>query len=350
MEIFRFAVRTLLILLPFLCAGLRADEAPAPALHLRIPQDTDPERMILMYAPNSFRSPGKAGVFDYALDLPMRVTEGEKPLKLLLYCPGYQMFAGSALLAGTNAENPFAPPLKSLASLPIRIRLVDSTGRPLPGQVISVVYQLMEAFWFFDYSTGTVPKLQIAKVTTDAQGQASLLVPALLDDPFFKGHPFGAFGVEGPEADGEYLTSDDRPGVRDTRQPTALHPLEPAAIVPRQSYPEPITITFQRRGKISGHIAPAFFTRNGLDKDLLAARRLHLQLLAENSVIAGDNHGSVGLGCGLQLNGDFAVTLTPGQYDLTLVVSDDTYTPIKRISVKAHAVVSEGRTNQVDIP
>lgn len=332
-------------------------------LYLRLPQDTAPERSMLALASAAetyYQPHCKNGVFDYAVDLTGHALGGTHPVRLLLYCPGYQVYAGEVIPGDTTPQHPFIPPLKPLASTTLHVKLVDSKQRPVPNRPLTVNYHMIGAMRYFGIGDGIAPLLKIGNATTDAQGNATFQLPMFALDPFFQSgsRTEGNFEIIGPSPreEADYLMTDTS-GMIDSRQPDA-HPLLTEAHFPPQSqYPTPLVVTYVRYGKLSGRIGAGFFTRHQIAKDVLASYaaleqpgQIHIALRAEYDVTAPYSRGHGGCDCGLRPDGTFEASLRPGRYQLNLLLFAPGTVVSRCIPVQSPVVVTEGENKEYNIP
>ncbi len=161
-----------------------AAETPR-SLQISIPAEIDPASVIIrtvQYAAGLTRGTVKTkpGVQDYAVSL----AERTKRVRLLVYSPGFKMVTADLDVESGVPTQPFVPVFEPLASVPLRIRLTDSAGRPLAAETVALEHDLQEMRWLEVVNMLGMPaRARVASGKTDEDGVLAVTVPSLLDDP-----------------------------------------------------------------------------------------------------------------------------------------------------------------------
>ena len=267
----------------------------------------------------------KSGVFDY----PIRLTDTSvglpRFLKLLIYIPGYRMVASefkeSELTAGRSSHSPARGSADDRRKGSPSGLLVAATGRSdtacqLQAYRRDGLLRLSGRKGFSD--------IPIGSTKTDSKGEFTISVPSLLDDPFFQKSPRFELSTE----DGMFFWD-----------PT----LSPHSFPAQRTY-EPLVIRKTQRGTVSGRLGKEFLQQNGLSSDLRAYVRPGDTLPLEIGLRATTRDQGASWPAYLQLDGSFEVRLPPGEYDLTLWVSQIE----KEIPVQNGLVVEESKRQVIE--
>lgn len=154
-------------------------------LRILIPRRIDPGKLTLLCKRRGTgmttieRVDTKDGVRKYSVDL-----RDVNSVKLLVYCPGYRMVTAEFDTRRIADSKAFTPRFVRVPMVPLRVRLVDTDGRPLVGEQVSLRHSLLE-MEYFNYMTGMVWPAVVATATTGGDGEIALDVPSLADDPYF---------------------------------------------------------------------------------------------------------------------------------------------------------------------
>src|SRR5262245_27695588 len=250
----------LLLFLPSLAVLAHSQEATRQGFTISLPLSVNPETVKIhagVYGRGlSLREVGtKPGVYDYPIDVANSDVGLAMALKLLVYIPGYRMVASEFSDAELQTGRVFIPPLNPLPVALVTGRLLDSAGRPLPDEMLTVHYSLTEAMPYFGYIDGSVPILPIEKVKTDSNGEFKVRVPSLLEDPFFQSNsPVLAGAFE--------LANEEGTRVWDRT-------LAPNSFLAQKAY-KPLVVRKTRTGILSGQLGKQFFRQSNLSDDLMA--------------------------------------------------------------------------------
>jgi len=289
-------------------AWAQANVERTPMLRVHLPDEVAPEKATLIfgeYGEGLTMGPRvlQKGKYDYSFSLWDRATS----VKVLLYCPGYRMVTAEFSLEGAAPIVSFEPHFDELPKTALCVRMVDSEGSPLAHEPFSLHHDLAP-HKYFGYLDGMTHGATIASGTTGADGTCTLLVPSLLDDPYFGKHSFPpdmAFEIRTP---------------RNQRHPD--QDLSPATIPVKRAYSQPIIVTVSARAHLHGHVAIPYV-------------RAHQLFGTVTPYTYEDKHGRTGptrvelraevsdggrsFNCMLLRDGSFSVKLPPGTYDLVLV-------------------------------
>ena len=265
----------------------------------------------------------KSRVHEYPVDLGDATS-----VKLLIHCPGYRMVTAEFDASQISGTKTFAPRFVRLPMVPLRVRLVDTAGRPLVGEQVCLSYQLL-ALEYFGCLQGPLYRATVATATTGADGEIAVEVPSLADDPYFARldppwRPIG-FELELPRHRGGAHGWD----------------FAPRTIPPQVSYPQVVTVTVVYRGEISGCVSKSFVTRNDIEA---AARTDSKGEPGESYTLSfmamAKDKGSV-TGQDVSPDGTFSMTLPPGTYDLSIAVRRDGGKVLRRLPIEAGFVLGE---------
>jgi hypothetical protein len=255
-------------------------------------------------------------------------------VKLLIYCPGYKMVAAEFKAKEVSGSKPFAPPFRRLPMAPLGVRLVDSKGRPISREGVSVKHGLCE-MEYFGYMDGLTWQATVATATTGADGEIAIEVPSLLDDPFFASHrrlPVG-FSLTLPQHRGG----------------TYGWEFVPAMIPAQRNYPEPVMVTVAYRGKISGRVQRSFLARHNLRTEAYRARRGRPKDYYPLWLGARSKVGRSGMVEAIRRDGTFSMVLPAGTYDLSIEVLTETGRFLRKLPVQAGFVLGENENRVINL-
>ncbi|MHB0938688.1 MAG: Ig-like domain-containing protein [Armatimonadota bacterium] len=213
-----------------------------------LPREAIPEDMTILcgrYGNGLGLSPvdTQKGVNTYTVKL----LDNVQRVKLLIHQPGYQIVA--AEIEKRDFGKPFTPKLIPLGNHTVHLRLLDTKGNPVPGEQLTIMDD-WDSMQYFGYAGGMVfsRKRASVKVTTDQNGEATVILPAWIDDPYYasviREAPFFSVPTNG---EWDYL---------------------PARIQAQHEYPDPVVITKQYHAKLTVRFDTAFIARHGLQKIL----------------------------------------------------------------------------------
>lgn len=213
-------------------------------------------------------------------------------VKLLIYNPKYKAIAVTLDPKTVSASKPFIPKFVKAKMVPLRVRVVDSAGKPIVGQSFIIGSDLHQ-MEYFNYADGMVDSSDIARVVTGSSGEFSAQVPSLPDDPYFAKHNDLSFGLCMPH--GRELTASEGPFGYD---------IVPAGIPAQRSYPKTLVRTVVYRGKVRGKVEKSFLNRYGIEpwgqseKGPTILARKHGEKSAGGRTLSGDNAFDLGVSAG----------------------------------------------------
>jgi len=292
--------------------------APEKQLVIRVPEGIDTEGLTVLarlYPSSSVDVLRKSPSGEYRENLSDQTTS----VKLLIHHPLYKVIA--VTLDPEAASKPYAPEFVKATMVPVMLRVVDTKGKPFADQPLCVTVELASQE-YFGRRDGIYPIVRPGKLNgvTNADGECSILVPSILDDPYFQSQGIRSFGIrlDGP---GGYKGA-------------SYDVLLPLPIPARRSYTEPVIVTIRYRGMIRGRVGKSFLESHGVaDKD----RWVWMMKHGERSA------GGIGIGP----DGSFEMAVSAGLYDLTI----ESWNGKKLHSVTAlrDVVVGEKETRVVTI-
>lgn len=297
---------------------------PSRELVIRVPSGIDHERLLVLvgvYGQGLGLGPArKLSATEYVQRLPQWTTS----VKLLIYHPNYKVIAAMLTPRDISSEKPFVPKFEKAKMIPLKVRVVDSGGRPLAGFALELGVNLYEMD-YFNYLDGMVYGGDVDKVVTNSSGEFSTGVPSLLDDPYF--------------AKRSDLSVELRPSEGTRHSGTYGYDSLPRGIPAQRSYSETLTRTVVYKGHITGKIEKSFLARNGVRP---SGNR------NEGPSLMVRRHGDTGSsGRGLGEHGSFEMTVSAGTYDLTLECREGKQ--IRSVAVMKDVVVGEGENKAVTI-
>jgi hypothetical protein len=183
-------------------------------------------------------------------------------------------------------------------------------------------YFLREVMPYFGYYDGHVPSLLIGDIQTDARGEFTINLPALVDDPFFRS---GQFRLTAGER--SFLSSQ----------------LKPNSFAAKKVY-EPLVITNIGQGTLSGTLGKEFLKQNNLSEDLRDYVRPRDTLVT--GIVLQAKGESVTLYAYLQIDGHFEVQLPAGEYDLVLSAPQSP----DGIPIQRRLIIEPNKRRVLDIP
>lgn len=112
--------------------------------------------------------------------------EDPRSAKAVAYFPGFRVVALELDWDEVRAPTVWRPDLERLATAPVYGRVVGPTGEPLKGRTVRLDYFPAEMAAIFGSVHGMVPRFELGRATSDADGRFWVEVPWLLGDAFFK--------------------------------------------------------------------------------------------------------------------------------------------------------------------
>ncbi|MGD0093533.1 MAG: hypothetical protein ABSE73_26790 [Planctomycetota bacterium] len=264
----------------------------------------------------------------YDLDLKSKLPSVPKSVKLLAYCPGYQI----AYITEPPLDQPWTPGFKPADMTHLEGTLTDTKGKPLPNQRLRLSYHMIEAMSFFGYFDGMVPKITISSIETGKDGTFQAEIPVLERDPFFQKHGTSAR----PSREFAWsLESSERP----TEEPRMLRP---SSLPVQTRYDIPYKIQVVQKARLQGRIEQGFLKKNDIAGEVRGGpwpeeeRGYRLDLEAESK--DGMRHYN----CFLTPDLTFSVLLAPEEYDIRLYAMKRGYLVHKKVLAKEGIVLKEG--------
>jgi hypothetical protein len=151
----------------------------------------------------------------------------------------------------------FEPTFEKLPIAPLKIRLVDSSGRRVSGQRVTVGYYLpnMEYFGQID---GERNHAVLPTLTSDSHGEINCTLPCLMDDPIFITYKqdLSSYGFQ-INAEGD-----------DYSVPWKIE-FRPSRIPVMRKYPKQIVVTSAPCARLTVRIEDSFFKRHKIPGDLV---------------------------------------------------------------------------------
>src|ERR1043166_8258484 len=316
---FRESGQLCLAILVLISGTFGANADPAAALQIRIPPEADPASLTLICGVYGNRLTvqqleTKSGHYDYTIQL----DDKARSVRLLVYRPGFKMITGEMDAGDVQSSQPFVPHFERLQIVPLQIALLDSRGKPIAGEKLTLRHQLA-THEYFGYSDGISWEAALATGTTDDHGQLNIELPSLSDDPYFAKYDVSSLTVS---------QSERRSPARDDCD------FRPSQLPVLRQYEERLVITKILRARLSGRIEDSFLERNQIKGDVTPygdAKRqspFRVELRAENK------DAKAFYNCMLMSNGNFSAMLPTGEYDLHLLMLGQGETLHKQVMVQ----------------
>lgn len=280
-----------------------------------------------------------AASHEWLVELP-----GAKPGKLLIYCPGYRLFAGVLTAEQLAGPQPIHLPLPALPRTRLTGRLLDTTDQPVGGTWLELTHLLVEEMPFFGDIDGMVNTIVLAAEQTDEQGRFELSVPVLEEDAFLS-RPTGFLPPPNAKrGETRDVPLELRQRGADRIRPSAGGYVVPAALVARRAYAEPVTLRYRYPGIVHGRVARSYLSRLGLHDEPESyfrydSKRLFHVALSLKYTIPTES-GSYNLD--VRPDGGFSQSVPAGTYDVELTVLRNAGSLLeKRVVVQERLVVGE---------
>jgi hypothetical protein len=279
-----------------------APEADQPALRIQIPEPIAPEEVTIIGGIyGNGLSIGqlytRAGVREYPIYGEGKVTE----IRLLLYHPAYRAvtvrFIGKDAVAGSI----YTPNFEKLRSTSAPLRVVDNRGKPVSGQRLRFSIDL-DSHLYFHYFDGMEFSALAARAITNHQGECTVVLPYLPDDPYF--------AASGREAQFSIAVKTD---------PDGESHITPKRIPLQEKYAEPVTITRFELAHLYGRIEKGFLDRHEMHGDVTPYSDPQFARSPQRIELRVEEKKGYGGNAMLMPDGSFSVRLPPGEYDLRLV-------------------------------
>lgn len=188
----------------------------------------------------------KKDVFAYTVSMP----DYTQKLKLLIHQSGYRIVAVE--IDKADLSKPFTPTFIPLRSNTLHVRLVDSGGKPILGEQLTIAGGDWNEMTYFGYANGMVFGMKNAGsvVVTDNKGEALVMLPAWVEDPYYMRFlkKIPTFHVVSPMPTGA----------------SAKWNYLPAEMQAQHEYPDPLVITKLYRASLTVRFDPAYLARQGL--------------------------------------------------------------------------------------
>jgi hypothetical protein len=353
----RFCIALLLpfvlwLTLPYASTSAAQDATSRSSLTIHLPHDIAPERVAILYSlvQRGWPTPiaTKPGIFDYTIE-----TVTASNMKLLLFVPGFRVVTAEFTDAQVRATGRYTPVLvPSRATL--SGRLVDSSVRPLRDYGLTLGYLFKEACDYFGCGMdGPIPVISLGDTRTDDAGAFSFIVPNRRDDPFFGGHTAYAGA-------GAFFLSSRTRGTTDLSGDDTLRP----SLLPANAVDAPVVITHVDRGTLSGRLGKGFLRKEGLNDDLSTydavgefypsdhhPSRIAIGLYADSIDLVGPIDRSylrLPSDITIEKDGTFERQLSPGTYNLRLLISSASGATQRTIWISKGLVVRENQRTVVE--
>lgn len=319
-----------------------AAEVTEKAVTIHFPQDVKPEIVYVWYGGDTVSGGNRVQMLDtskyaqkYTIDL-----NQYKQAKILVYLGGYKFLPID--LDMDNLSSDIELKFEPQKTVVLRGKLVDTKGKPLANERVSLEYLFSDANLFisgFKFQTmssiAPIPKLWAGQAVTDNSGVFSLEVPSFLEDPVIASY------IERFKLNRGFNVIIN--GLWDK------FVVSPREIPVQTAYPSPTVLTRIVCGKLAVHIDAGFFDQNGIEED--ANPYLNEKCGPNNQAVmyAWGKFEDMGIGIPAKWNnGYFRWTLPPGEYELTLEAKTADGKYIKHVIHKG-VVVKENDDQVIEI-
>jgi hypothetical protein len=290
--------------------------AQGKTLQICIPQEIDPGKLTLLRGTygnglSLSQLDTKKGVREYEIDL-----RDATSVRLLIYCPGYRMVTTDIDVTQVSGSETFSPQFVELPMVPLRVRLVDTKGRPVVGEEVLLRHTLLE-MKYFSYLDGRVHLVVVATATTDADGEIEVEVPSLSEDPYFShGDERWPIGFE----------------VRFPRSRTGIYGCDfvPRVIPAQASYPNPVAVKLVYRGMISGRVTDSFVRRALAEAPVDEGPTTTSYSVTVMARPRGESHAT---GRRVAVDGTFSMKLPTGSYELSAEIRRDGGETLRQVRI-----------------
>jgi hypothetical protein len=304
-----------------------------PVLHVTVPPGIDANRMLVLFGQyGQGLTLGQARVEKGAADFTVGIGEAANTIKLLIYYPGCKIV--TAEIARVDLTKPFTPVFEKLSTTRLTLTLTLFDGTPIVDRKVSVRQSIpdMEYFGYSDGMDLSQNACAVASGTTDKSGRLTVRVPVLLNDPLFADPKLSpGFSIR---LDNDQLAALD-------------YNLDPNFISAQRRFSVPVAIKLIYRSSISGKVDESFLRRNGVAVPM--GQSVQPDGYTDYSVWFEADHKGGGSGVGVQADGSFAMSLSPGTYDLSIQVRRGPGTEWKTLTVQKGFEIGEKEKKEITV-